>query len=141
MFAIFEDGSRQYKVQVGDKLSLDYREDASPGDTLNFDRLLLANDGDSSAIGRPLIDGAVVETAVQGLLKGKKLEITKFRRRKNSRRHTGHRQKYTAVTVTAINVPGLDFSAPPPEQPAAEPEPEPAAATPDTNEATAAAEE
>ena len=119
-------------------MSLDYREDANPGDTLSFDRLLLANDGDTSSVGRPLIDGAVVETAVEGLLKGKKLEVTKFRRRKNSRRHTGHRQKYTAVTVTAINVPGLDFSAPPPEEPAAEPEPEPVAESPDTTEAEAA---
>jgi large subunit ribosomal protein L21 len=38
---------------------------------------------------------------------GPKLEIGKFRRRKNSRRHTGHRQRYTSVIVTAIKVPGL----------------------------------
>ena len=41
--------------------------------------------------------------------KGEKLEIQKFRRRKNSRRHTGHRQKYTTVLIKSINVPGLEI--------------------------------
>jgi len=42
-------------------------------------------------------------------VKGEKLEIQKFRRRKNSRRHTGHRQKYTTVRIKSITVPGLEI--------------------------------
>jgi large subunit ribosomal protein L21 len=41
-------------------------------------------------------------------VKGPKLEIGKLRRRKNFRRHTGHRQRYTAVKITGITVPGLE---------------------------------
>ena len=59
-------------------------------------------------LGRPGIDGATVEAeVVEPLVKGKKLEVQKFRRRKNVRRHTGHRQKYTSVRIGKINVPGL----------------------------------
>ena len=108
MFAIIEDGSRQYRVAPGEKLSVDYRKDAEDGGTITFDRVLLANGGGDSVIGAPLIEGATVTAEVfRALDKGQKLEIQKIRRRKNSRRHTGHRQKYTTVRVTAVDVPGL----------------------------------
>ena len=107
MFAVIEDGSRQYRVQTGDRLSIDFRASAEAGQTITFDRVLLASSGDRSLIGQPVIAGATVHAEV--LLpeeKGPKLEIQKIRRRKNSRRHTGHRQKYTQVKVTDINVAG-----------------------------------
>lgn len=109
MFAVIEDGSRQYRVAEGDVVTVDYRVDAKPGDSLKFDRVLLANAGGASTIGRPLIDGANVEAeVVEAELKGPKLEVQKLRRRKNSRRHTGHRQKHTSVRIKAISVPGLE---------------------------------
>ena len=108
MFAIIEDGSRQYRVSPGEKLSVDYRRDVADGDTITFDRVLLANAGGASTIGTPVIDGATVTGEVlYAMDKGPKLEIQKIRRRKNSRRHTGHRQKYTTVRVTDVTVPGL----------------------------------
>lgn len=108
MFAIVEDGNRQYRVAVGDKLVIDLREAVNPGDAISFDRVLLAGNGTASQIGRPLIAGATVSArVVEPLLKGEKLEIQKFRRRHNVRRHTGHRQKHTVVEILAINVSGL----------------------------------
>ncbi len=108
MFAIFADGGRQFRVQEGDTLLIDYRDGVEEGSPIRFDQVLLANAGGASAIGRPEIPGASVEaTVVRPEVKGKKLEIGKFRRRKNSRRHSGHRQKYTSVLVTSITVPGL----------------------------------
>lgn len=109
MFAIIEDGSHQYRVSPGETLVVDYRDGANAGDTLEFSKVLLANGGGSSTIGRPLIDGATVAAEViDAELKGEKLEIQRFRRRKDSKRHTGHRQKYTAVKITGIDVPGLE---------------------------------
>lgn len=109
MFAIFEDGGRQYRVQPGDKLKIDLRDEAKPGETLNFDRVLAAGtEAGSSVIGRPLIAGAAVQAEVlDPEVRARKLEVGKFRRRKNYIRHNGHTQRYTAVKVTAINVPGL----------------------------------
>ena len=107
MFAVIEDGSHQYRVQAGDTLSVDLRDSAKPGDAIRFDRVLLASAEVGSTIGKPLIEGAVVDAEVVEHYKDKKLEIGKFRRRKNYRRHTGHRQKYTLVKITSITVPGL----------------------------------
>lgn len=108
MFAIIEDGSHQYRVATGETLVVDYRDGLNVGDSLSFEKVLLANGGGSSTIGRPLIEGASVSgEIVDSELKGEKLEIQRFRRRHDSKRHTGHRQKYTAVKITEINVPGL----------------------------------
>lgn len=110
MFAVIEDGNRQYKVQPGDLVVVDFREDAAEGQALTFDRVLLANGGGASVIGKPTIDGATVAAeVVLGEFKGPKLEIQKLRRRHASRRHTGHRQKHTRVKITGINVPNLQI--------------------------------
>ena len=109
MFAIIEDGSHQYRVSEGHTLTIDYRAGSEVGTAITFDRVLLANGGGASLIGAPTVEGGSVEAEVViPEEKGEKLEIQKIRRRKNSRRHTGHRQKYTAVRITSINVPGLE---------------------------------
>lgn len=111
MFAIIEDGGRQYRVEEGTELTLDLREDVEAGQSLSLDRVLLANGGADSVIGSPVISGAIVTAEiVEPLHKGPKLEVQKFRRRKNSRRHTGHRQKHTTVRITKIDVPGLQIA-------------------------------
>jgi len=108
MFAIFEDGSHQYRVQAGDRLDVDFRDSAKVGDTLNFDRVLAAGTETTGTIGRPLIGGASVQAEVlDDEFKAPKLEIGKFKRRKGHIRHNGHVQKYTRVRITAINVPGM----------------------------------
>ncbi|HLJ10752.1 MAG TPA: 50S ribosomal protein L21 [Planctomycetaceae bacterium] len=115
MFAIFEDGSHQYRVQAGDRLEIDFRA-AHVGDALQFDRVLAAGNDSAGKIGRPLIEGASVSAEVvqgsvkgnEGIVKGRKLEVGKFRRRKGHIRHNGHTQKYTRVRITAITVPGLE---------------------------------
>jgi large subunit ribosomal protein L21 len=108
MFAVIVDGGRQFRIQEGDTFQIDYREGAEAGAAIRFEQVLLANAGGPSQIGTPAISGALVEaTVVRPRVNGPKLEIGKFRRRKNSRRHTGHRQRYTSVLVAAIKVPGL----------------------------------
>ena len=115
MFAVIEDGSRQHRVSEGDLLSVDYRSEANVGDELAFDRVLLANGGGASVIGKPVVDGAsVTAEVILDEEKGPKLEIQKIRRRKNSRRHNGHRQKYTRVKITGITVPNLEVVDTPP---------------------------
>lgn len=129
MFAIIEDGGRQYRVQAGDKVNVDYRADLVDGDAVKFDRVLAAGNDATGSIGRPVIEGAVVEaTVIDDEFRGPKLEIGKFRRRKGYIRHNGHIQRYTKVRVTAITVPGFDtVRAPEPVVAAKAPAAEPAA--------------
>lgn len=112
MFAIIEDGGRQYRVSEGSLVKIDYRDDVEAGDAVTLGSVLLANAGGASTVGTPLIEGASVKAVViDPELRGEKLEIQKIRRRKNSRRHTGHRQSYTTVKVESIEVPGLEVNA------------------------------
>lgn len=111
MFAIIESGSRQYRVETGSQLQIDYQSEAEKGGEIVFDQVLLANGGDSSVIGTPTIEGATVTAEVlTPQKKGKKIEVGVYRRRKNSRRHIGHRQKYTIVKINNIDIPGLKES-------------------------------
>jgi large subunit ribosomal protein L21 len=120
MFAIIEESGRQLRVAPGDVLEIDFQGSVKEGEELTFGQVLLANGGGDSVIGRPAIDSAsVTATVVNPLTKGEKIYIQKMRRRKNYRRRTGHRQKYTTVKVTGINVPGLKIVEKKAEEPAA----------------------
>ena len=124
MYAVFEDGSRQYKVSEGDFLRVDYRA-AEVGTRIEFNRVLLYQGGDDTRIGQPLVEGARVLAEVVDH-PSTKLYIQHFRRRKNYRRLRGHRQPYTEVQVRYILLPGME----PPAAPPAEIPPQPATTTP-----------
>jgi len=102
MYAVFSDGSRQYRVSEGDVVRLDYR-DAAIGDKLDLDRVLLFANGEDLRIGLPTLAGAKI-TAEVVLHPTEKVYIQKFRRRKGYRRFKGHRQPYTAVQIKSIEV-------------------------------------
>jgi large subunit ribosomal protein L21 len=115
MYAIFEDGSRQYRVSEGDIVQVDHR-DAEKGSRLEFNRVLLYADGTDTRVGQPLVEGVRVLADVVGH-PSTKLYIQHFRRRKNYRRLRGHRQPYTAMQVRHILLPGQEPPAPPPPAP------------------------
>jgi large subunit ribosomal protein L21 len=100
MYAIFEDGSRQYRVEKDSVVVVDYR-DTEPGKTLEFTKVLLVSSGADTQIGQPLVAGAKVVAEVIDL-PTKKTVIQKFRRRKNYRRLKGHTQPYVRVKVKDI---------------------------------------
>jgi large subunit ribosomal protein L21 len=101
MYAIIVDGSRQIKVQEGDEIVVDYR-DQPAGEKLTFDRVLGVGQESGLKFGSPALAGASVTAEILGPLHGPKLVVQKMRRRKNSRRKTGHRQVQTRVKVTKI---------------------------------------
>ena len=101
MYAIIEDSGTQLRVEQGQTLDIDCRA-GEPGATVTFDRVLLVADEKGVRVGRPVVEGAKVTAEVIGESQGPKLEVVKLRRRKSSRRHTGHRQGYLRVRVTAI---------------------------------------
>ena len=101
-YAIISDGGRQYKVEPGQTLEIDLR-DAEAGSTMTFDRVLAVSDDSGFRLGTPTVDGASVTAKVIGESKGDKIYVQKFRRRKNSKRRTGHRQKFIKVQIDAIN--------------------------------------
>ena len=107
MYAVIEQGGKQHKVAEGDLLNIELVQVDPKASTLELDKVLLISDGKDVRVGKPYIEGAKViasfkTTADEALVKGIKLYPTHFRRRKNSKRRTGHRQKYLAVTISKI---------------------------------------
>ncbi len=100
MYAVFKTGSKQYRVEKGDKLRVEKLAGAI-GDPVTFDDVLLVN-GEALQLGKPTVTGAKVEAKIVSQDLGPKIIIFKFRRRKNYRRKRGHRQPFTALEITNI---------------------------------------
>lgn len=101
MYAVISSGGKQHRVTPGETLRLE-RLNAEPGETLDFDQVLMVGDGERVEVGTPLIDGARVTAEVLGHGRGDKVRIIKLNRRKHYRRQAGHRQHYTEVAIRDI---------------------------------------
>ncbi len=109
MYAVIEQGSKQYKISEGDCLNIELTDVPSDARTIELDRILFISDGKKIKVGTPYLEGAKViasfKAAVEeSIVKADKLYPTHFRRRKNSKRRVGHRQKYLQITIDKIQV-------------------------------------
>ena len=103
MYAIIRLGGHQYRAEPGKTIRIQSM-DAEPGATVRFEEVLLGADGDSIKVGAPVLSGAAVTAEVVRHGKGEKIIIFKHKRRKNYRRKQGHRQRFTEVRVSEINL-------------------------------------
>ncbi|MDJ0928831.1 MAG: 50S ribosomal protein L21 [Gammaproteobacteria bacterium] len=102
MYAVFKTGGKQYRASAGDRLKIE-KLDVAAGDSVQFDQVLMVGEGESVTIGTPLVDGGKVEAKVLDQAKDRKIDVIKFKRRKNYLRQKGHRQNYTLVEITGIS--------------------------------------
>ncbi|MBI1853698.1 MAG: 50S ribosomal protein L21 [Planctomycetes bacterium] len=102
MYAIIRDGGHQYRVAPGDRIKVELRAEAKPGEAIEFADVLLLRKDSGTTVGTPAVKGAKVTAEVLGLAKADKVTIFHFRKRKASRKKTGHRQKYTEVAIKEI---------------------------------------
>lgn len=104
MYAIIAIGGKQLKVHEGDTIRVE-RLPGEVGETVTLTDVLLVHQDDGSvAVGTPNVKGASVTGDIIGHGRGNKITIFKHKRRKNYRRKQGHRQHYTALRVTGIDV-------------------------------------
>lgn len=102
MYAIFETGGKQYKVEEGNTIFVE-KVNAAEGETVTFDKVLAVADGDNVTVGTPVVAGAKVTATVAKQGKSKKIYVFKMKRKKNERSKKGHRQPYTKITIESIN--------------------------------------
>jgi large subunit ribosomal protein L21 len=105
MYAVIESGGKQYRVELGNELEVD-KLDAAPGDTVEIDRVLLVADGDSSQIGRPMVEGALVSASIVRQDRGDKIVVFKYRPKARTRVKRGHRQDLTVIRIADIRFDG-----------------------------------
>ncbi len=101
MYAIVNTGGKQYKVAEGDVVFME-KLGAEAEETVTFDKVLAILDGDKATFGAPVVEGAKVEAKVVKNGKGKKIDVLKYKAKKNEKTHIGHRQPYTKVEITKI---------------------------------------
>ena len=99
MKAVIVTGGKQYTVAEGDVVFVE-KLGAEAEATVKFDLAVL--DGENTKIGAPTVEGASVEAKVVKNGKGKKIDIIRYKSKKNEKKHIGHRQPYTKVEITKI---------------------------------------
>ena len=105
MYAIISNGGRQYKVASGQKIRL-AKMDNEPGSEIVLDKVMMVIDDQkqSTLVGKPFVEGALAHAKIVKHGRDKKIRIIKFKRRKHHMKRMGHRQDFTEVEITGINV-------------------------------------
>ncbi|MGH7187532.1 MAG: 50S ribosomal protein L21 [Pseudomonadota bacterium] len=101
MYAIVNINGIQTRVTPDEVVNVP-RLSGEPGDELTFDQVLLLADGDKISFGQPFLKGASLTAEVVEHIRGPKLRIFKYKRRRDYRRRRGHRDEITRIRVSAI---------------------------------------
>ena len=110
MYAVIESGGKQYRVEVGTAVEVELL-DASAGETVTLDRVLLVADGDEASIGRPLVAGASVSAEVVRQDRAPKVISFKYRPKARRRVKKGHRQDFLLLRITDVVLNGKSAAA------------------------------
>jgi large subunit ribosomal protein L21 len=103
MQAVIATGGKQYRVEPGSVIEVE-RLGSPKGAAVEFDRVLLVNQDGDVTVEPGALASARVTGEVLATRKSAKVMVVKFKRRKNYRRHRGHRQTMTVVRITNIEV-------------------------------------
>jgi large subunit ribosomal protein L21 len=100
-YVIFRAAGEQIRASEGQTVRVPLME-GKPGAKVTFGEVLLTSSADKVVTGTPTVKGAAVKGEIVGHVKGEKLFVWRFKRRKNVRKKTGHRQRYTEVKITSV---------------------------------------
>ena len=100
MFAIFVTGGKQYKDAEGDVIFVE-KLGLAEGEKVTFDKVLCVN-GETLSVGTPYVEGATVVASVLKNGKSKKIDVIKYKAKKNEKKKIGHRQDYTKIQIQKI---------------------------------------
>lgn len=103
MYAIIQSGGKQYRVAEGKRVKVE-KLPGGEGEDVQIKEVLVMNDGASTLIGNPYVEGAFVQGKVVSHGKGRKVIVFKYKRRKDSKTKKGHRQPYTELLVEKISM-------------------------------------
>ncbi|MGH7905390.1 MAG: 50S ribosomal protein L21 [Candidatus Binataceae bacterium] len=102
MFAIVKTGGKQYRVAVGDQITVE-RIAGDVGSEISLAQVLALGDTDAPAIGAPMIPDTSIRAKIVQQPRGTKVIVFKKKRRKNYRRKHGHRQELTVLKIEEIS--------------------------------------
>ncbi|MCI0453653.1 MAG: 50S ribosomal protein L21 [Candidatus Dadabacteria bacterium] len=102
MQAVIKTGGKQFRVKEGDIINVE-KIKGNPGDYVEFNQVLMVSDAEKgNKLGSPLVADSTVKGEILRHLKGEKITVFKFKRKKGYRRKKGHRQIYTSIRITEV---------------------------------------
>jgi large subunit ribosomal protein L21 len=101
MYAIVEIAGQQFKVEKNQEIYV-HRLDGNEGTKVEFDSVLLIDNGGKVTVGVPKISGAKVDAKIISHVKGEKVLVFKKKRRKGYQKLNGHRQSFTKIQIENI---------------------------------------
>ena len=102
MYAVIETGGKQVRVEVGQEIFVEKLE-VEAGQEYTFENVLMVG-GEKNKIGKPYVKNATVTASVIKHGRGPKIIVYKYEPKKHYHKKNGHRQPYTKLSITAINV-------------------------------------
>lgn len=103
MYAIVDIAGQQFKVEKDNEVFV-HRLEGNEGDNVDFDKVMLIEDGDDINVGKPFVEGAKVSATILSHLKGDKVVVFKKKRRKGYQVENGHRQQFSKVKIEGITI-------------------------------------
>ena len=103
MYAVIKTGGKQYRVDPGKEVRVE-KLDGELGDTVTFDQVLMASDGENIRVGKPFLEDTKVVGRITQQGKNKKILVFKYKRRKGYRKKMGHRQQFTQIKIDEITL-------------------------------------
>ena len=103
MYAVIETGGKQYRVAVGDTITIEkFKTESTKGDAVSFDQVLLKDDGVTTTIGTPVVSGAVVTGEVVLVGRAPKVTVIKYKQKSRYFKKNGHRQSWFKVKIEKV---------------------------------------
>lgn len=101
-FAVIQTGGKQYKVSVGDVVSIEKLDAVKVGDKVTFDKVLLTDNGEETIVGAPFIAGAKVTGTLASEGRAKKIDVIHYKQKSRYFKKNGHRQPFVTVKIEAV---------------------------------------
>ncbi len=102
-FAVIKTGGKQYKVSEGDTIKIEkLLGDHKEGGKVEFDEVLLVDDGKSTKVGSPTISGGKVVGTIKEIGRSAKVMVIKYKQKSRYFKKNGHRQPFFKVTIDSI---------------------------------------
>lgn len=102
MYAIFELGSHQYRVEEDQDVTV-FRRDADEGDDIEIDDVLFVKEDGDTDVGQPYLEDVSIDASVEEHFQGDKITVFKYKQREGKRTKQGHRDQLTRLSINAIN--------------------------------------
>lgn len=103
MYAIVDIAGQQFKVET-EKSVFVHRLEGNEGDKVEFEKVLLVEDGDKIDVGKPYVDGVKISATILQHVRGDKVYVFKKKRRKGYQKENGHRQNFSKIRIEGISV-------------------------------------